>query len=99
MFAETSADASDAGESDFEMLDAFPEGMAAAAITALSSGGNRPIGEKTAGGQAKRGDGSKPGASNQKKNDRGLPSVVWIVAFLVLWSFFGKLWKNKSNRR
>ena len=44
VFAETSADSTDAGESDFDLVAALPDDVAAAVLTALSTSGNHPIG-------------------------------------------------------
>jgi hypothetical protein len=46
VFAESSGGPGDAAESDFEVLAAIPDEVAVAALNALSSSGNYPIGEK-----------------------------------------------------
>ncbi len=45
LMPEPTADAMDAGESDFEVIASIPEELAAAALEALSESGNHPIGE------------------------------------------------------
>ena len=44
VFAETSSDSGDAGVDDFDLVAGLPDDVAAAAIAALSSSGNHPIG-------------------------------------------------------
>lgn len=49
VFAESSSDANDAGESDFELLAGLPPEVASAALTALCDTDNRPIGTERTG--------------------------------------------------
>jgi len=46
VFAETSADASDTGEDDFDLVAGLPDEVAVAALEALGSAGNHPIGTR-----------------------------------------------------
>jgi hypothetical protein len=48
VLGESTADARDAGESDFEMLEGFPDEVATAALEALAKQGNAPIRKKVA---------------------------------------------------
>ncbi len=48
VFAESTGGPGDADESDFELLAAIPDEVAAAALAALAQSGNHPIGEKPA---------------------------------------------------
>jgi hypothetical protein len=47
VLGESTADAGDAGESDFELLAGFPDEVAAEALGALAQMGNQPIQEKS----------------------------------------------------
>jgi len=49
VFAETSQDSGDAGESDFELLEGLPMECASAALVALTETSNIPIGERALG--------------------------------------------------
>jgi len=48
VLGESTADASDAGESDFALLAGFPDEIAVAALNALAEQGNQPIGDNPA---------------------------------------------------
>lgn len=48
VFAETSDDSGDAGESDYDLLSGLPDEVAAAALVSLSATDNQPIGEDAA---------------------------------------------------
>jgi uncharacterized protein YegL len=46
VFAETTDDSGDAGESDYDLLSGLPDELAAAALTSLTKNENQPIGEE-----------------------------------------------------
>lgn len=60
VLAESSNDDGDAGESDFELLAAFPDEVASSVLTALSSPSNDPIGQT---GRASAGAGTSQNAA------------------------------------
>ncbi len=60
VFAESTDDAGDAAESDFELLAAIPDEVAEAALAALSQSGNYPIGEKPPAAAQPPGRGAPP---------------------------------------
>ena len=95
VFAETSA-ASDAGESDFELLEPFPTEVAAAALQALSDAGNERIGESMI-DSGSDGDSRPPRGSSSlpSKEGAGLPGVViLIVIFIALGSTISRMIKR-----
>jgi len=96
VFAETSADAdamNDAGESDFELLQAFPAELAIAALGALADSGNEEIGQ---GGSAGRRSSSKRrGGPGSKKGISRIPLLAYLIGAVILWSFLSKLFRNR----
>lgn len=101
VFAETSTDANDAGESDFELLDAFPDEVAEAALLALAEGtANDPIGTLEVGrdsDQARSGQSSSNG-SGKKSDQGGVPTVIWLVGLIIVLSVVSKLFRISKGR-
>jgi uncharacterized protein YegL len=101
VFAETSTDANDAGESDFELLDAFPDEVAEAALLALAEGtANDPIGTLEVGrasDQARSGQSSRDG-SGKKSDPGGVPTVIWLVGLIIVLSVVSKLFRISKGR-
>ncbi len=86
VFAETTATGADAGESDFELLQAIPSQLASAALLALAETGNHPIGEAppTANGGRRNVMGSDASSSDGGPNATNRPGRLGIFGLFVL---------------
>ena len=95
VFAETSATATDAGQSDFDLLEAIPSECASAALLALSETGNHPIGESAArAADMDRGDDpyeSGSAHSNSRSSSRKGRSSLGVVGLFVVFLVFAVL--------
>jgi uncharacterized protein YegL len=101
VFAETSTDENDTGESDFELLEAFPDGMAVAALGALTAGGDLPIGALTAddsNSANRRGNSSHSGRGNRRQQKRKFSIFTLAIVLFVVLNVVGKLMRATSRR-
>jgi uncharacterized protein YegL len=95
VFAETSATASDAGESDFELLAAIPGECAMAALVALAESGNQPIGESPRPVTASGGSDSdatgpvNPRTPPRQPSEDSPVSFLGILAVLIVLTVIG----------
>ncbi len=90
VLAETTSDDGDAAESDFELLEGFPTELASAAINALATPSNLPIGGAPA-AASNPGIANPPMASGSRPMNTGGgakqgngPSLIVILAFLLI---------------
>jgi hypothetical protein len=112
VLAESTGDSRDAGQSDFEIIASIPEGLAAAALEALSASGNHPIGEEpplAPDVQADVASGARPGPVVPgdprrppiQQRDRGGPEYgAWVLGGICLVAvvFFVLVVSKKSKR-
>jgi uncharacterized protein YegL len=100
VFAETSATATDAGESDFELLAAIPDECATAALVALAESGNQPIGQSPRPTTSSGGRDSNTSGPLSRRTPPGQPGedspvsfmgilVVLVVFTLIVRTIFG----------
>jgi hypothetical protein len=102
VLGESTADASDAGESDFEVLQGLPSNVAVVILQTLADQGNQPIGEPRqaagSGGTEAALASNEPGASVPNTSGRqDMPSTIGISSIfgflclcpLVVIVFFG----------
>ena len=84
VFAESTGDTRDADESDFEVIAAVPNEVAAAALEALASSGNHPIGQRPPlpVPETTQQQPARPGAPTPLQP--GAPSGSWSVVWTVL---------------
>lgn len=110
VFAEVGGkDGGDENEAGFDELAAIPDGLASSLITALSSSGNQPIGERSGGdpmnkplldpSQQSTAPPNPPSATSKDKTP--FSTYLWIAAGIgVLFSLFGgRKKKGKRKRR
>jgi len=112
VFAESSGDSGDAGESDYDLLSGLPDDVAMAALTGLTETDNQPIGEDSTpvadnyvAPPSSASPGNRTTASRQPSSDSGSGGGGGVCSFffvmLVIGAFvlFVKNFARGSRRR
>lgn len=107
VMAETSADAGDAGTSDFELLEGFPTEAATVALQALANPSNEPVGglqpangnvQSNYPGNSSPQQGSSPNAGNNDGGGNPFGIMLLLLVGIPLFIFF-RVAKSQSRRR
>lgn len=104
VMAETTTDAGDTGESDFELLEGFPADVASAALEALASPSNQPIGGVSRRSNEEQTASATPNAASQNvspaadspkpSGGRGRTLVIFAIVVFIIFRAIMKMGKR-----